>query len=63
MILRKLTITSTKAIKNEVEISGMIESHIRDAVALCDWASMMEEQLQVSDSQAYFSFDNNFVRY
>ena len=54
MILRKLTKTSTKAIKNEVEISGMIESHIRDAVALCDWASMMEEQLQVSDSQAYF---------
>jgi len=40
-------ILDMKAIKNEVEISGMIESHIRDAVALCDWASMMEEQLQI----------------
>ena len=36
-----------KAIKNEAEISGMIEAHIKDAVAFCDWAAFMETQIQV----------------
>jgi len=39
-------ILEMKAIKNEVETAGMIEAHIRDAVALCDWAAMMEEQIE-----------------
>jgi len=41
-------ILDMKAIKNEVEVTGMIESHIRDAMALCDWAAFMEQQIEVS---------------
>jgi len=36
-----------KMIKNEVEISGMMEAHIKDAVALCTWAQFMENEVQV----------------
>ena len=36
-----------KAVKNEAEISGMVEAHIRDAGAFCDWAAFMEDQIQV----------------
>ena len=36
-----------KAVKNEAEISGMVEAHIKDAVAFCDWAAFMEEQIEV----------------
>ena len=37
-----------QAIKNDVEVNGMIESHIRDAMALCEWAAFMEQQIQVA---------------
>jgi len=36
-----------KGVKNEAEISGMIEAHIKDAVAFCDWAAFMEDQIEV----------------
>jgi len=40
-------ILDMKGIKNQVETNGMIQAHIRDAIALCDWAALMEEQLEV----------------
>ena len=40
-------ILEMKAVKNEAEISGMIEAHIKDAVAFSDWAAFMEDQIQV----------------
>jgi len=35
-----------KAIKNEVEVNGMMEAHARDSAALCSWAAMMEQQME-----------------
>jgi Xaa-Pro aminopeptidase len=43
----KLTpISLMKALKNPVEVNGMINAHIRDAVALCDFFAWLEEQFQ-----------------
>lgn len=35
-----------KSIKNQVEVEGMMNAHIKDAVALCDWAARMEYEIQ-----------------
>ena len=40
-----------KAVKNEAEVSGMIEAHIKDAVAFCDWAAFMEDQIEVMGAE------------
>jgi hypothetical protein len=34
-----------KAIKNSVEEAGMVSAHLRDAMAVCDWAARMEEEM------------------
>ena len=34
-----------KNAKNDVEAQGMIKSHIRDAVALCQFAAHLEEEI------------------
>lgn len=34
-----------KAVKNPSEVAGMVEAHILDAVAVCDWAGYMEKQI------------------
>jgi len=39
-------ILQMKAIKNEVEVNGMMEAHARDSAALCSWAAMMEDQME-----------------
>ncbi|XP_042203854.1 uncharacterized protein LOC121853643 isoform X2 [Homarus americanus] len=39
-----------KARKNPVEIKGMKDSHIRDAVALCDFLSFMEKEINSGNS-------------
>jgi Xaa-Pro aminopeptidase len=36
-----------KAQKNRVEIGGMREAHIRDAVALCDFLAYLEESVSM----------------
>jgi len=41
-------ITALKAVKNEVEIKGMINAHIKDAVALCRYFSWLEEEVKVT---------------
>ena len=35
-----------KSIKNPVEVNGMINAHIRDAVALCDFFAWLETEFQ-----------------
>ena len=42
----------SKNVKNDVESEGMISSHIRDAVAVCQFAAHLEEQIQT------FGFEN-----
>jgi hypothetical protein len=32
----------------KVEVDGMINAHIKDAVALCDWAATIQYEIQVS---------------
>jgi len=44
-------ILDMKAIKNPVEEAGMLDSHVRDCAALCDWAAMMEEQVEVNGAR------------
>jgi Xaa-Pro aminopeptidase len=36
-----------KARKNRIEIGGMREAHIRDAVALCDFLAYLEESVSM----------------
>ena len=31
----------------QIEAAGMMNAHIRDAVALCSWAAFMENEIQV----------------
>jgi hypothetical protein len=32
----------------KVEAEGMMNAHIKDAVALCDWAARMEYEIQAN---------------
>lgn len=41
-----------RAEKNKVEVAGMRKSHIRDAVAMCDFLAYMEEQYEL-DSEGW----------
>lgn len=34
-----------KAQKNDIEVSGMKEAHLRDAVALCQFMSLLEDKV------------------
>ena len=49
-------VADAKAIKNEVEISGFRESHLRDGIALVRYFAWLEEQLtsgaRLSESEA-----------
>ncbi|KAK7068099.1 Xaa-Pro aminopeptidase 2 [Halocaridina rubra] len=52
---KRLFVTSPvlfmKARKNEVEVQGMKRAHIKDAVALCDFLSFMEQE--ITDGNAW----------
>lgn len=41
-----------RAEKNKIEIAGMRRSHLRDAVAMCDFLAYMEEQYEL-DSEGW----------
>lgn len=41
-----------RAEKNKVEMAGMRRSHLRDAVAMCDFLAYMEEQYEL-DSEGW----------
>lgn len=41
-------IVSMKAIKNPVEIQGMRNAHLKDAVALCDFLALLEKEVSRS---------------
>ena len=40
----------TKAVKNDAEAEGMIEAHVKDAVALCKFAAKLEEEIQAGNN-------------
>jgi len=40
-------VLSMKSIKNKVEEEGMMNAHVKDAVALIGWAAMIEQQIQM----------------
>ncbi|KAG2174136.1 hypothetical protein INT43_004156 [Umbelopsis isabellina] len=54
--LDRSIVTDAKAIKNEVELEGMRQCHLRDAAALCHYFAWLEDQLgqgkQLSEVQA-----------
>lgn len=43
-------VLSLRAQKNEVEAEGMRRSHLRDAVAMCDFLAYMEEQYTLNSN-------------
>jgi len=43
--LGRSLVNDAKAIKNNVELEGMRQSHLRDAVALCHYFAWLEDQL------------------
>ncbi|XP_030379915.1 xaa-Pro aminopeptidase ApepP isoform X2 [Scaptodrosophila lebanonensis] len=48
--LQRITpIAESKAIKNNVEIEGFINSHIRDGVALCQYFAWLENAIQTGE--------------
>ena len=40
----------TKAVKNDVEAEGMVEAHVKDAIALCKFAAKLEEEIQAGNN-------------
>ncbi|XP_003424313.2 xaa-Pro aminopeptidase ApepP [Nasonia vitripennis] len=46
-LIRPSPIIDMRAEKNEVEIKGMRNAHLKDAVAMCDFLAYMEEQMEL----------------
>ena len=44
-----------KAKKNQVEADGMMNAHLKDAVALCDFISLMVEEVGLMTRAPIFS--------
>ncbi|KAK0094937.1 hypothetical protein PV326_009585 [Microctonus aethiopoides] len=44
-------IIELRAVKNDVEIKGMRNAHLRDAVAMCDFFAYMEKQLEYKNAE------------
>lgn len=38
-----------KAIKNPIEVNGLINCHVRDGIALCKYFSWLEKSIQNGD--------------
>ncbi|XP_071947124.1 xaa-Pro aminopeptidase 1-like isoform X2 [Antedon mediterranea] len=55
-------ICTLKAVKNDVEIEGMKNSHIRDAVALCEYFSWLEKEI-VKGEQTEISASNQLEKF
>ena len=43
--LQPSPLLAMKAAKNQVEVAGMAAAHLRDAMAVCDWAARLEEEV------------------
>lgn len=41
-----------KAQKNPVEVAGMKHAHLKDAVALCDFLSQLQEEVLVNNQKS-----------
>ncbi|XP_064089431.1 xaa-Pro aminopeptidase 1-like isoform X2 [Macrobrachium nipponense] len=52
-----------KAQKNEVEIKGMKNAHVKDAVALCDFLSFMETEIALGKPWTELSASRELSRY
>ena len=50
MIKTESPILVSKAVKNEVEAKGMIEAHVKDAVALIKFASKLEIEIKLGNN-------------
>jgi Xaa-Pro aminopeptidase len=49
-LLRVSPVLTMKAVKNRVEEAGMAAAHLRDALAYCDWAARLEEEMTAGGS-------------
>lgn len=50
-ITKPSPIIELRAVKNDVEIKGMRNAHLRDAVAMCDFFAYMEKQLEYKNAE------------
>ena len=56
LLEKKSPVSLAKAIKNEAELAGMREAHLRDAEAICDFLAWIEKEVQSS----HFANDRYF---
>lgn len=54
-------VQEAKAIKNSAELAGMVEAHMRDAVALCDHFSWFEEQMEAGKRISEVELDEHLT--
>jgi len=45
-----------KAKKNSVEAEGMMNAHVKDGIALCDFLALMDEEVSIIDVTKYELF-------
>ena len=45
LLERKSPVSLAKAVKNEAELAGMREAHLRDAEAICDFLAWIEKEV------------------
>ena len=63
MKLTESPILLSKAVKNEVEAKGMIEAHVKDAVALCKFASYFELEIKSGNNWTELSAAELLTKY
>ena len=54
-------VTVRHAMQNKSEIAGMVEAHLRDAVALCDHFSWFEEQMEAGKEVTEVELDEHLT--
>ena len=52
-----------KAVKNDVEAKGMMEAHVKDAVAVCKFASKLQEEIQAGSNWTEISAAELLLNY
>ena len=48
LLERKSPVSLAKAVKNEAELAGMREAHLRDAEAICDFLAWIEKEVRAA---------------
>ncbi len=53
LLERKSPVSLAKAVKNEAELAGMREAHLRDAEAICDFLAWLEKEVRAASGSRF----------